>query len=99
MKRYFLVPPTSRPGCSGNYHYIDLGSHGPAGAGHHVAVLLDDHVEAPEAWIPFPHIIDARTTMADHGHHGRFADVGVKPHHTAIEAAAALAKIHPMFRP
>jgi len=102
MKRYYIVPDAHMPSGElnvGHWHGIDLGSHGPAGAGHHVVVLLDDHVEPPDTWVPLPHLYDARTTMGKHAHRGKLTDVGVTDGHTGYDVANALHKIHPMFRP
>ena len=104
MKRYFLAPDgqlANLGGLSGEWHYIDLGSQGAAGVGHHAVVLCDPHVEPPAGWEPLPGLLDARTTMKTHGkrHHERLADCGVAADHTAHDAAVALARVHPKFRP
>jgi hypothetical protein len=71
MKRYFLVPPGLLPHevrdmpYIGEYHYIDLDSHGAAGAGHRALVMMDDKKAAPAGWLPLPHLLDAQTTLAD----------------------------------
>ena len=70
MKRYFLVPPGELPSEQadpphiGEYHYIDLDSHGPNGAGHRALVLIEASKAAPDSWIELPHLLDAVSTLA-----------------------------------
>lgn len=99
MKRYYLSHTSCMGAVYGHWHYIDLASHHPAGNNYHLIVLLDDHVDPHPGWTEMPHIVDARTTMAGHGHHAKIAALGVKPNHTMIEAMQEVAKIHKQFKP
>jgi hypothetical protein len=86
----------------GEYHYIDLDSHGAAGAGHRVLVLLDDRKTPPASWQELPHLMDAETKLG-HAQHARhlelLSDVGAKASHGGYALAKHLASIHPSFRP
>lgn len=70
MKRYFLVPPGMLPHevekmpHVGDYHYIDLDSHGAAGQGYRVLVMMDERKTPHPDWQPLPHLLDAQTTLA-----------------------------------
>ena len=99
MKRYYIAHNSFMGANYGHWHFIDLGSHHPDGANHRLIVLLDDHVDPHSGWIEMPHIVDARTTMADHGHCAKLAALGVKPQHTMIEAMQEVSKIHKQFKP
>lgn len=104
MKRFFLVPDSLMPAPGqtlGEWHGIDLGTHGAAGAGHHAVVLVDPHIEAPSGWEPLPSLLEASTTLQKHGrgHHLKLADVGGTGAHTALDVARKLHAIHPHFRP
>ncbi len=105
MKRYYIVPDGELPGQTGEFagvfHYIDLGSHGSAGAGHHVLMTPDGVLGVPSSWQPLPHTLDAVTTLASHGkgHDKLLADTGVLGSHTTFQAAMQLAKILCVFEP
>lgn len=108
MKRYFLVPPGALPHelpeapHLGEYHYIDLDSHGAAGAGHRVLVMCDQSKTPPAEWQQLPHLLDAQTTLAHpkHAHHlAKLADLKVKPDHGGFTLAQHLAALHPAFEP
>ena len=104
MKRYFLVADANMPALGalmGEWHSIDLGSHGAAGAGHHAVVMLDPTVDPPASWVELPELVDARTTLENHGRrgHAKLADVGVVGTHTTLDVARKLAEKHRAFRP
>lgn len=119
MKRYYLVPPGLLPHelpdvpHVGEYHYIDLDSHGAAGAGHRAVVLFDDRRQVPAGWLALPHLLDAQTTLGSHaaaptGAAAKaravatlplLADVGAKATHGTYQLAKQLALHHPMFDP
>jgi hypothetical protein len=58
---------------------------------------MDEHVEPPPSWEALPHLFDARSTMEQRGHHAKLIDAGVLAHHTSLDAATALRRIHPLF--
>jgi len=70
MKRYFLVPPGYLPHeledgpYYGEYHYIDLDSHGPNGAGWRALVMFDQSKASHPEWVPLMHLLDSQTTAA-----------------------------------
>jgi hypothetical protein len=108
MKRYYIVPPGLLPNelpehpFVGEYHYIDLDSHGSAGSGHRVLVLLDQSKAAPADWEALPHLLDSTTTLASPAHAKHLAllaDVGAKDTHGGFTLAKHLATIHPKFEP
>lgn len=103
MKRYFLVHDDALPAVEddvGQWHFIALDGHGPAGALWNVVCLVDAHVPAPDGWIAFPPIFDARTTLAASAvPHERLADLGLTGEETAIEALMAFGAIHPLLGP
>jgi hypothetical protein len=100
MKRYFLVPlaELKHDPNIGHYHWIDLGSHGPAGQGMAAVVVMDGAKAVPAHWQPLPHMLDA-TGKITAAHAAALADVGVTAEHGGFKAARALAAIHPMFDP
>jgi hypothetical protein len=108
VKRYYIVPPGALPHelpdapHVGEYHYIDLDSHGAAGAGHRVLVLLDQSKTPPADWQELPHLLDAQTTLAHPKHAPHLAKLsvlGAKPSHGGFTLAKHLATIHPQFEP
>ena len=101
MKRFFLVHASEMPDLDailGTCHYIDIGSHGPAGADHHMVVLIDNHVEAPAGWVQLPRITDAKTPIKDRVNHELLADLGLTGDETTAEVVDVLEKIHPLIR-
>lgn len=108
IKRFYMVPPGALPTedadtpPAGEYHYIDLDSHGAAGQGHRVLVMMDGGRLPHSKWEALPHLLDAVTTMAHplHAQHlAKLADVGVKAEHRGYELGKQLATIHRMFAP
>lgn len=108
MKRYFLAPPgtlpheVGEPLLHGEYHYIDLDSHGETGQGHRVVVLMDERKAPHPAWQELPHLLDAQTTLAHakHAQHlAKLSVLGAKPAHGGFTLAKHLATIHPQFEP
>lgn len=100
MIRYFVVPDAHMPGSGdsvGHWHALDLASHGTAGAGYHVVVLMDDFVPVPTGWIAFPRLVDPTTTVTDVGLHAWLVDIGIASTATMYEAAQPLGAIHPMM--
>ena len=72
MKRYFIAPSADMAGIAagnpdplsiGEYHYIDLGSHGAAGAGFVALVMMNERKAPPPNWQPLPSVMDAVTTI------------------------------------
>ena len=104
MKKYYVVPVESMPPEMhvGEYHYIDLESHGVAGAGYHALVVVNPTGPVPESWHELPHLLDPETTLA-HPKHVRhlelLANVGVKDAHTGYALAKHLSTIHVAFKP
>lgn len=103
MKRYFIVATEHLPHGEklggrhlGEYHFVDLESHGGA-PGVHALVLLDDAIEPPAEWEALPHLLE-QTPIEPH-HAAHLKGLKVDPDHTAYKAAAALGRIHPKFRP
>lgn len=101
MKRYFLVCDEEMPcpvAFKGQWHAIQLGSHGECGAGHQLVCLVDEHIVAPAEWVPLPPIYDARTTLAASAvDQGLLADVGLTGDETTLEAVFVLGGVHPML--
>ena len=70
MKRYFLVPPGFLPHeleefpYIGEYHYIDLDSHGPNGAGWRALVMFDQSKAPHPDWVPLMHLLDPQTVAS-----------------------------------
>ena len=85
-------------GFAGQWHGISLASHGDAGAGYHLIVLVDSHVEAPVDWIALPPLLDARTTLAQSAvPHEVFVDIGLTGEETTLEAVVKLGDLHPLM--
>lgn len=101
MSRYFIVHSDALPdgvASLGNWHFIELGSHGDAGADHHAVCLLDAHVEAPAAWLALPRITDAKTPISDRIPADVLADIGLSGAETTAEAVDTFERLHPLFR-
>lgn len=99
MKRYYVAPVGSLDDIPGEFHFVDLGSHGSSGAGYHAVVLVSEHVEPPDTWVPLPHLLDAKTNMSKHKHVSHLADVGILPSDDALTTAQKLGAIHKKFAP
>lgn len=101
MKRYFMVRDEHMPAPEdrlGNYHYIDLASHGPAGFKWNLLCLVDAHIQPLADWTPFPPIFDARTTLlASAVPQECLADLGLTGAETTIEAVMCLGEINPLM--
>lgn len=108
MKRYFLAPITDMPALAqgqlpfpGEYHYIDLSSHGTAGTGYAAVVLFEHEYEAPAGWSQLPHLLET-TLMSDPtqaANLAKLADVGVLATHNTFTAAKTMAAIFKPFKP
>ena len=107
MKSYHVVTETDlqalasgSAGYFGEWHYIDLGSHGDAGAGHH-AVVLQERFAPPETWLSLPHILESTKAVGRHAPHAhaKLAHVGVLHDHNTFQAAQQLAAIMREFEP
>lgn len=101
MKRYFMVRDEHMPGPEdqyGQYHYIDLASHGAAGFKWNLLSLVDAHIQPHAEWVPFPPIFDARTTLrASQVPDECLADLGLTGEETTIEAVVRFGEIHPLM--
>lgn len=100
MKRFFLVADADLPGPGGDFgewHAIDLGSHGTAGAGYHVLVLADQHITAPTAWQAFPHPLKAGATISSTVDVTKLTSVGLVGTMSTYDASEILKLIHPMM--
>lgn len=100
MKRFFLVADADMPAPGdtlGHWHAIHLGTHGPAGHGHNVVALFDDHVPPKANWKPMPSLRDARTRLKARVHHPHLADIGLTGEETMLQTAERLGEIHPML--
>lgn len=103
MKRYFLSHDDDMPQPGDNYgvyHFIELGSHGPAGASWNLIVLADNHVVPNPLWQAFPSLYDSKTTLAQSQvAESTLADLGLTGSETAIEAVTIFGGIHPGMTP
>ena len=102
MKRYFVAALANLPPAvnAGEYHWIDLGSHGAAGAGFAAVVMVDGTRDPDPAWAELPHLLDGTTTIAANAAQAaRLGVVGVTGAMTGFLIAKALASIHPAFKP
>lgn len=114
MKRYFLAPSADMQALAagvnsiGEYHYINLDSHGVAGVGFVVLVMMNDSKAPLPGWQELPHLLDAATTLAAvvapatpgaKAPLALLADVGALATHTGYTLAKQLATIHPLFAP
>ena len=103
MKRYFLVHQTDMPalsdGALGSWHAIDLGSHGPAGAAHHVVVLENGLAQPPASWRKMPSLLDAKNALKHRlgEHHTKLIDLGLTGEESMLEASERFAEIHPLM--
>ncbi len=101
MKRYFMVRDEDMPQVHkdlGNFHYIDLATHGEAGYRWNLMCLVDKHVEAPNAWIPLPPLFDTRTKLIDSPVPQEYlADVGLTGEETTLEAVMVFGEINPLM--
>lgn len=99
MKRYYMVRDEHMPTVEqdyGNFHFVDLASHGAAGDKWNLLCLNDAHVMAHPDWTAFPPIYDATTTLAASAvPHECLADVGLTGAETTIQAVMTLAGINP----
>lgn len=73
MKRFFIAPLSDMQGLAagnpnpldvGEYHYIDLGSHGSAGTGFVAVVMMNERKAPMASWQALPSLLDAVTTLA-----------------------------------
>lgn len=93
MKRYYLAEAAPSGGLPlGEWHAIDLSSHGGSG---HAVVLCDDHITAPKDWIALPHLLDSRQAPT----HSRLAAVKAPKIASGFDLALHLATIHQGFNP
>jgi hypothetical protein len=102
MKRYFMVPDERMPQLGdmlSDWHSIDLGSHGDAGSGYHLVVLMDDNSLAPTGWEYLPPLSDQVTAIDDRDHHLLLADLGVGEGWTTIDVARLVSDIALLFEP
>jgi hypothetical protein len=101
MKRYFIVPDASMVWTSpiGVWHSVDLGSHGPKGAGYHVVCLEGQMGAPPDGWVPMPNLADPKTPLKNKVDHLLLADVGITGEETMYEAAEKLGEKHHMLTP
>lgn len=103
MQRFFLCHDDHMPAPEeswGNWHFIALDSHGPAGANWNLIVLADKHIQANPDWIPFPSLYDAKTTLrASKVPEQVLADLGLTGDETTIEAAVIFGEINSMLAP
>jgi hypothetical protein len=101
MKRYFMVRDEDMPTIKedfGVFHYIDLVSHGEAGDKWNLFCLTQDVVQPKKAWIAFPPLYDARTTLAaSKVPHEVLTDIGLTGEETCVEAVVQLGEIHPQM--
>ena len=100
MNRYFLVRQKDMPKLEdtefGHYHYISLGSHGPAGKGWNLLCLNDAHCAPRANWVKFPPLYDSKTTLeASNVPHKALKDIGLTGVETTMEAVGLLGEIHP----
>lgn len=83
-------------GLIGNYHYVDLDSHG--GPTKCAVVLMNEMSTPPDIWESMPHIMDPDTRLS--GTHVQYLScIGVKPGHMTFHAAKILGDIHLHFKP
>lgn len=102
MKRYYITPDAHPHEYIGQHHHIHLASHGPAGEGFHVTVVMDDDLPVPADWEELPELLDPATTLGhpDHARHlAILGDLAALPTHNGYALAKHLAKIHPLFKP
>lgn len=101
MKRYFMVRDEHMPAPEdqfGQYHYIDLASHGTAGFKWNLMCLVDAHIQPRTEWIAFPPLFDAKTTLlASAVPQECLTDLGLTGEETTIEAIVRLGEIHPLM--
>lgn len=99
MKRYYMVRDELLPTVEqdfGNWHYIDLASHGSAGDKWNLVCLCDNHIQPGDGWLPFPPMYDAKTTLEQSPVLQEcLADIGLTGQETCIEAVVKLGEIHP----
>lgn len=99
MNRYFLVHDNVLPNIKqniGTYHFIDLGSHGEAGANWNLFCLQDNHIDKPKGWLAFPHLTDSKTSLAESEiPHECLVDLGLTGNETTVQAIGVLGEIHP----
>lgn len=101
MKRYFMVRDEHMPTPEdhyGNFHYIDLASHGDAGFKWNLMCLMDDYAQPHADWISFPPIFDTKTKLlASAVPQECLADLGLTGAETALEAVIRLGEINPLM--
>ena len=100
MNRFFVVagvdmPQPGRP--MGNWHMIDLGSHGRAGAGYYLVCLRDSNIQPPATWTAFPRLTDHTTQIKASINASLLANIGLTGNETAANAVDLLNQINPMF--
>ena len=79
----------------GEWHGLHLAEYD--GPDLHVVVLIDDDVEAPEAWDPLPGITDPRGQIST-DHAKKLACMGVVPSDMTYHVAQKLATYNRRFR-
>ena len=103
MQRYFLVHDDHLPTIKENFgelHYVDLGSHGTAGAGWNLLCLAQEHHQPKPEWQALPKLYDAKTTLAQSPiDHALLANLGVTGEETAMEAIEKFGAVHPLMKP
>jgi hypothetical protein len=100
MNRFFIARTVEMPTLGdqmGNWHMIDLGSHGSAGAGHCLVCLHDSNIPPKSGWAAFPRLTDHVTPIKAAIDATLLADVGLTGNETAADAVDVLNLINPMF--
>lgn len=98
MQRYFLSHDEYMPAPEeswGNWHYIELNSHGPAGAEWNLLALLDNHITPNPNWFAFPSLYDGKTTLRQSKiPESVLADIGLTGDETTVEAVMVFGEIN-----
>lgn len=101
MRRYFLSHDVYLPRVEddyGQFHYIDLSSHGEAGDQWNLIALVDSHIQPHENWIPFPPLYDSKTTLRESKvPESTLFDLGLTGEETCVEAAVKFGEVNPLM--
>ncbi len=101
MKRFFMIRDEHMPEHEpfhGEFHYIDLASHGTAGHKWNFGCVVDPHSQPHPEWIALPSLLDAATKLKDSPVPQEYlADFGLTGEETTLEAVTVLGAIHPMM--
>lgn len=100
IKQYYLVPENALPNhdtwVGGEYHYIDLESHGPTGKGWKLLVLKDPKTILA-GWQPLPHLLEQDVLTQEHTN--ILSDLGITQRWSMYQVAKTIGSIHPEFKP